>query len=130
MPANTYSITLSNDEQAYLKLLFKLILCLRSSCVNFRGWSIRMIQAQVVDCAHMLLWKSEAKLDKTIADNFSVTVNTVRSCITHYNSSGINIALFDDEHTGRPLEIKDDVKVWIINVDGQKSCELGYAAEL
>ena len=114
MPANTYSIALSNDEQAYLKSLIK----------------TRTIQAQVVDRARMLLWKSEAKPDKTIADSLGVTVNTVRRCITRYNSSGINIALFDDERSGRPPEITDDAKAWIISVACQKPCELGYAAEL
>lgn len=114
MPANTYSIALSNDEQAYLKSLIK----------------TRTIQAQVVDRARMLLWKSEAKPDKTIADSLGVTVNTVRRCITRYNSSGMNIALFDDERSGRPPEITDDAKAWIISVACQKPCELGYAAEL
>lgn len=114
MPANTHSIALSKDEQDYLKSLIK----------------TRTIQAQVVDRARMLLWKSEAKSDKLIADSLGVAVNTVRRCISRYNSSGVNIALFDDERSGRPSEITDDAKAWIISVACQKPCELGYAAEL
>ena len=114
MPANTHSIILSNDEHDYLKSLIK----------------ARTIQAQVVDRARMLLWKSEAKPDKTIADNLGVSVNTVRRCINRFNLSGINIALFDDERSGRPPEITDDAKAWIISIACQKPCELGYAAEL
>ena len=114
MPANTHSIILSNDEHDYLKSLIK----------------ARTIQAQVVDRARMLLWKSEAKPDKTIADNLGVSVNTVRRCINRFNFSGINIALFDDERSGRPPEITDDAKAWIISIACQKPCELGYAAEL
>lgn len=114
MPANAYGISLSNEEQDYLKSLIK----------------TRTIQAQVVDRARMLLWKSETKPDKTIADNLGVAVNTVRRCIDRYNASGMNLALFDDERSGRPPEITDDAKAWIISIACQKPCGLGYAAEL
>ena len=43
MPALPYSITISDEERAYLKSLIK----------------TRTIQAQVVDRARMLLWKSK-----------------------------------------------------------------------
>lgn len=114
MPANTYNITLSNEERDYLKSLIK----------------TRTIQAQIVDRARMLLWKSEAKSDKTIADNLGVAVNTVRRCINRYNTSGMNLALFDDERPGRPPEITDDAKAWVTSIACQKPCDLGYAAEL
>lgn len=61
MPALPYSITISDEERAYLKSLIK----------------TRTIQAQVVDRARMLLWKSESKTDKAIADGLGVSVNTV-----------------------------------------------------
>lgn len=41
-----------------------------------------------------------------------------------------NLALFDEERSGRPPEITDDAKSWIISIACQKPCELGYAAEL
>lgn len=106
--------TLSNEEQAYLKSLIK----------------TRTIQAQVVDRAWMLLWKSQAKPDRIIADNLGVAVNTVRCCIDRYNASGMNLSLFDDERSGRPPEITDDAKAWIISIVCRKPCGLGYAAEL
>ena len=62
MPALHYSITISNEERTYLRSLIK----------------TRTIQAQVVDRARMLLWKSEAKTDKAIADGLGVSVNTVQ----------------------------------------------------
>lgn len=114
MPAKTYRITLTNDEQDYLKSLIK----------------TRTIQAQVVDRARMLLWKAEAKSDKAIADNLGISVNTVRRCIERYITSGIDIALFDDERSGRPVEITDDAKAWIVSIACQKPCNLGYSAEL
>ena len=94
MPALPYSITISDEERAYLKSLIK----------------TRTIQAQVVDRARMLLQKSEAKTDKAIADGLGVSVNTVRRCIDRYLNNGINLAIFDDERSGRPDEITDDAK--------------------
>lgn len=114
MPAHTYYIELSNDEKDYLKSLIK----------------TRTIQAQVVDRARMLLWKSESKPDKAIADNLGVSINTVRRCIERYLSNGMTLALFDDERSGRPAEVTDDAKAWILSVACQKPCDLGYSAEL
>ena len=114
MPALPYSITISDEERAYLKSLIK----------------TRTIQAQVVDRARMLLWKSEAKTDKAIADGLGVSVNTVRRCINRYLNSGINLAVFDNERSGRPPEITDDAKSWIVSIACQKPYDLGYAAEL
>lgn len=114
MPALSYSITIPDEECAYLKSVVK----------------ARTVQSQVVDRARILLWKSEAKTDKAIADSLGISVNTVRRCIDRYLSSGIDLALFDDERSGRPSEITDDAKAWIISIACQKPCSLGYAAEL
>lgn len=114
MPAHTYYIELSDEDQNYLTSLIK----------------TRTIQSQVVDRARILLWKSEARSDKSIADSLGISVNTVRRCIDQYLSNGINLALFDEERSGRPPEITDDAKAWIISIACQKPCELGYAAEL
>ena len=114
MPAHTYYIELSHDEQDYLTSLIK----------------TRTLQAQVVDRARILLWKSEARSDKSIADSLGISVNTVRRCIDQYLSGGTNLALFDEERSGRPPEITDDAKAWITSIACQKPCELGYAAEL
>ena len=114
MPALPYSITISDEERAYLKSLIK----------------ARTIQSQIVDRARILLWKSEAKTDQSIADSLDISVNTVRRCVDRYLNSGIDLALFDDERSGRPPEITDDAKAWIISVVCQKPCGLGYAAEL
>lgn len=114
MPAHTYYIELSDEDQNYLTSLIK----------------TRTIQSQVVDRARILLWKSEARSDKSIADSLGISVNTVRRCIDQYLSNGINPALFDEERSGRPPEITDDAKAWIISIACQKPCGPGYAAEL
>ncbi len=50
MPALSYSITISDEESAYLKSLIK----------------TRTIQAQVVDRARILLWKLKPKQTKPL----------------------------------------------------------------
>ena len=87
-------------------------------------------KALLIFINELLLWKSEAKTDKAIADGLGVSVNTVRRCIDRYLNSGINLAIFDDERSGRPAEITDDAKSWIVSIACQKPCDLGYAAEL
>lgn len=61
MEVNYASITISAEERIYLKSLIR----------------TRTIQAQVVDRARMLLWKSEAKTDKAIADNLLGVEETI-----------------------------------------------------
>lgn len=90
----------------------------------------RTIQAQVVDRARMLLWKSEAQTDKAIVDGLGVSVDIVRRCIDRYLNNGINLAIFDDERSGRLAEITDDARSWIISIVCQKPCDLGYTAKL
>lgn len=114
MPALPYSITIPDEERTYLLTLIK----------------ARTIQSQIVDRARMLLWKSEGKTDKSIADGLGVSVNTVRRCVDRYLNSDINLAIFDDERYGCPVEITDDAKSWIVSVACQKPCDLGYSAEL
>ena len=108
------TIKLSEDERDYLVSLIK----------------TRTIQAQIVDRARMLLWKSDGRTFSDIADALNVSVPTVRRCIERFNTNGMNLALFDDDRSGRPVEITDDAKAWIISIACQKPCDLGYAAEL
>lgn len=78
----------------------------------------------------MLLWKSDGRTFDDIAGALGVSVPTVRRCIERYKMTDMNLALFDDERSGRPVEITDDAKAWMISIACQKPCDLGYAAEL
>ena len=114
MSKNVITVKLSDDERDYLISLIK----------------ARTIQAQIVDRARMLLWKADGRTFSDIADALAVSVPTVRRCIQRFNTNGMNLALFDDDRSGRPIEITDDAKAWIISIACQKPCDLGYAAEL
>lgn len=65
-----------------------------------------------------------------IAEKLAVGPCTVRLCISKYHNGGIENALFDNRRPGRPSEITDDAKAWIINIACQRPVELGYAQEL
>lgn len=56
-----------------------------------------------------MLWKTDGKTDKAVADNLSISVNTIRRCVERYLSNGLNLALFDDECSGHT----DDAKPWL-----------------
>ena len=76
IPALPYSITMPEEERSYLLTLIK----------------TRTIQALVIDRARMLLWKSEGKTDKSIAEGLGVSVNTVRRCVDRYETMASKVS--------------------------------------
>lgn len=107
-------LALSDEDKDYLKSLSRK----------------RTIQAQVVDRARILLYKVDGLTFIEIAEKLAISTSTVRLCISKYNKGGIEAALFDIQRTGRPPEITDDAKAWIISIACQRPTELGYAQEL
>lgn len=107
-------LALSEEDKVYLKSLSKK----------------RTIRAQVVDRARILLYKADGLSYEEIADKLSISTRTVRLCISKFNEAGVDAALSDNRRTGRPSEISDDAKAWMISVACQRPTELGYAQEL
>lgn len=107
-------LALSDEDKDYLKTLSKK----------------RTIQAQIVDRAKILLYKSDGMTFSDIAEKLDVSPSTVQLCISKFYEGGIENALFDTQRSGRPSEITDDAKAWIINIACQRPVELGYAQEL
>lgn len=107
-------LALSDEDKDYLKTLSKK----------------RTIQAQIVDRAKILLYKSDGMTFSDIAEKLAVSPSTVRLCISKYYEGGIENALFDTHRPGRPSEITDDAKAWMINIACQRPVELGYSQEL
>lgn len=112
--ARAYRIELTDEDRKYLQSLTRQ----------------RTIQAQVVDRAKMLLYKSEGMSNGSIADRLDVNINTVKLCLNKYKNGGIQRALFDDQRSGRTVEITDDAVAWMIDIACQRPAELGYAQEL
>ena len=65
-----------------------------------------------------------------IADKLTINTATVRLCISKFNKGGVDAAIFDIQRSGRPSEITDDAKAWMISITCQKPTELGYPQEL
>lgn len=107
-------LALSDEDKDYLKSLSKK----------------RTIQAQVVDRARILLYKADGMTFQEIAEKLAISTATVRLCITKFNKGGVDAAIFDIQRSGRPSEITDDAKAWIISVACQRPTELGYPQEL
>lgn len=114
MPRKATKLQLHEGDLEYLRSLIKQ----------------RTIQAQIVIRAHILLDRANGIAIRDIASIYDLSPNTVRLCIDKYLSGGTERALFDDQRKGRPVEITDDAKSWILNLACQKPVELGYSAEL
>ena len=110
---NTF-LPLSDEDKKYLKSLSK----------------TRTIQAQVVDRARILLYKADGVSFDDIAARLNISKRTVRLCISKFNAGGLDAALFDAKRSGRPAEVSDDAKAWIINLACQRPADLGYSQEL
>ena len=65
-----------------------------------------------------------------ISDKLAASPSTVRLCISKCNKGGVDAALFDNQRPGRPPEVTDDAKAWIINIACRGPTEFGYAQEL
>ena len=112
--ANAKAIILTDDDYEYLQSLIRQ----------------RTIQAQIVDRAKILIYKSQGNTNRTIADRLDVNINTVKLCIKKYQSGGIQAALFDAQRKGRPVEITDDAVAWIINLACHNSLASHHALNI
>lgn len=107
-------LTLSDEDRDYLKSLSKK----------------RTVQAQIVDRARILLYKADGLTFEEIAQKLEISTSTIRLCISKFNEGGVDAALLDDKRAGRPAEISDDAKAWMVSVACQRLADLGYAQEL
>lgn len=108
------TITLSNDDRSYLEAQTR----------------ARIIQAQTVNRARILLLKAEGASIDSIADKVGLNRKSVMLCINKYLEGGVENALFDAPGRGRNAEIIDDEKAWVINIACQKPVDFGYSAKV
>ena len=114
MPRKPTALELREGDFEYLRSLIKQ----------------RTIQAQIVIRAHILLDKANGISIRDIANIYDLSPNTVRLCINKYNRGGTDAALFDEQRSGRPVEITDDAIAWMIDIACQRPADLGYSQEL
>ena len=112
--AHSHVLEISDEDYEYLQSLIRR----------------RTIQAQVVDRAKILIYKTQGASNSEIAERIDVNINTVRLCLEKYMEGGVQNALFDKPRKGRSAEITDDAVAWIISTACQRPVDLGYAQEL
>ena len=90
----------------------------------------RTAQAQTVARARILLLRDSGESLPSIAEKVGCDRNSVKLCINKYREGGVDRALRDDPRSGRPREIDDADRAFVIDLACQRPADLGYAAEL
>jgi transposase len=83
-----------------------------------------------VERARILLHYSEGLSIPKIAGILQTTVPKVNRCVDKALEHGIEAALEEEQRSGRPPEITDEAKTWIIELACQKPKDLGYSYEV
>src|SRR5215831_6775110 len=78
-----------------------------------------------------ILLDSEGGLsDQAVADKNGVNRNTVVLCISKCLQFGLEAALADFQRPGKPAQLSDAAKAWVLYLACQKPKDLGYSYEL
>ena len=80
--------------------------------------------------ASIILDYLEGYSDDRIAARNSINKNTVKKCLSKLREFGLDAALNDLPRPGKPRNITDDDKAWIINLACTKPSDYGYSGEL
>jgi transposase len=83
-----------------------------------------------VERARMLLHYSEGLSIPKIANLLQTTVSKVNRCVDKALEYGVEVALKEEQRSGRPPEITDEAKAWIVELACQKPKDLGYSYEV
>ncbi|AKT49578.1 integrase [Olsenella sp. oral taxon 807] len=91
---------------------------------------MRTAQAQTVTRARILLLRDSGETLVSIAEKVGLAVNSVRLCVTKYLEGGVEHALSDDARSGRPREVDDADRAFVVDLACQRPADLGYATKL
>ena len=91
---------------------------------------MRTAQAQTVTRARILLLRDSGETLVSIAERVGLAVNSVRLCVTKYLEGGVERALSDGARSGRPREIDDADRAFVVDLACQRPADLGHSAEL
>ena len=90
---------------------------------------MRTAQAQTAARARILLLRDSGETLVSIAERVGLAVNSVRLCVTKYLEGGVERALSDGARSGRPREIDDADRAFVVDLACQRPADLRYAAE-
>ena len=91
---------------------------------------MRTAQAQTVTRARILLLRDSGETPGPVAEKVGLAADGVRLCVTKYLEGGVERALSDGARSGRPREIDDADRAFVVDLACQRPADLGYAAEL
>jgi len=80
--------------------------------------------------AAILLDSLSGQSDEAIARSYHISRSTVVLCIRKCLQSGLETALEELPRSGKPRQLPDDAKAWVLNCACQKPKDLGYSYEL
>ncbi|GAA0593846.1 IS630-like element ISMsm2 family transposase [Virgibacillus siamensis] len=83
-----------------------------------------------VERAKMMLLYADGEQAPAIADQLNTNAPKVYRCIDKALEFGALNALDDIKRSGRPAQITDDAKTWVVSLACQKPKELGYSYEV
>ena len=90
---------------------------------------MRTAQAQTVTRARILLLRDSGETLVSIAERVGLAADSVRLCAAKYLEGGVERALSDGARSGRPREIDDADRAFVVDLACQRPADLGYAAE-
>ena len=90
---------------------------------------MRTAQAQAAARAQILLLRDSGETLVPVAEKVGLAVNSVRLCAARYLEGGVEHAPSDGARSGRPREIDDADRAFVVDLACQRPADLGHAAE-
>ncbi len=106
-PAKRKKISLSKDEQNYLKAIT------RSKTEEYR----KVQRARII--LENIEGTSDTEISKKVNLSRQATIDIINKCL----EMGVEATLKDIPRPGRPQEISDEEKKWIINIACEEICQ-------
>ena len=80
---------------------------------------------RTADRARILLLRADGMTIQDIAEKMELSTRTIQTRISRYRHKGLEAALFDNLHPGRPAEISPDAKEWLLDTARHTPADLG-----
>ena len=90
---------------------------------------MRTAQAQTAARARILLLRDSGETLVSIAERVGLAADSVRLCAAKYLEGGVEHAPSDGARSGRPREIDDADRAFVVDLACQRPADLGHSAE-
>ena len=90
---------------------------------------MRTAQAQTAARARILLLRDSGETLASIAERVGLAADSVRPCAAKYLEGGVEHAPSDGARSGRPREIDDADRAFVVDLACQRPADLGHSAE-